>query len=49
MTEPPDPLTALSEAQRTQATQRLTIIRSALEDGVTRTQVASTHRISVRW
>ncbi len=53
MTEPPIPLTALSEAQRAQATQRLTIIRSALEDGVTQTQVASTHHISVstvrRW
>jgi putative transposase len=53
MTKPPLPLTALSEAQRAQATQRLTIIRSALEDGVTQTQVASTHHISVstvrRW
>src|SRR2546421_2886531 len=53
MTEPPIPLTALSEAQRAQATQRFTIIRSALEDGVTQTQVASTHNISVstvrRW
>ena len=53
MTEPPIPLTALSEAQRAQATQRFTIIRSALEDGVTQTRVASTHNISVstvrRW
>ncbi|EFH83671.1 helix-turn-helix domain-containing protein [Ktedonobacter racemifer] len=53
MTKPPIPLTALSEAQRAQATQRFTIIRSALEDGVTQTQVASTHNISVstvrRW
>ena len=53
MTEPPIPLTALSEAQRAQATQHFTIIRSALEDGVTQTQVASTHNISVstvrRW
>src|SRR5437762_11113133 len=53
MTEPPIPLTALSEAQRAQATQHFTIIRSALEDGVTQTQVASTHHISVstvrRW
>jgi putative transposase len=53
MTEPPVPLTALSEAQRAQATQRFTIIRSALEDGVTQTQVASTHNLSVstvrRW
>jgi putative transposase len=53
MTEPPDPLTALSEAQRAQATERFTIIRSALEDGVTQAQVACTHNISVstvrRW
>jgi DNA-binding NarL/FixJ family response regulator len=53
MTEPPVLLTALSEAQRAQATQRLTIIRSALEDGVTQTQVASPHHLSVstvrRW
>src|SRR5438477_11946740 len=52
MTEPPIPLTALSEVQRAQATQRFTIIRSALEDGVTQIQVASTHNISVstvRW
>jgi transposase-like protein len=53
MTELPIPLTALSEAQRAQATQRFTIIRSALEDGVTQTQVASAHNISVstvrRW
>jgi hypothetical protein len=47
MTELPIPLTALSEAQRAQATQRFTIIRSVLEDGVTQTQVASTHHISV--
>ncbi|GHO72342.1 hypothetical protein KSD_01130 [Ktedonobacter sp. SOSP1-85] len=53
MMEPPIPLTALSEAQRAQATQRFTIIRLALEDGVTQTQIASTHNISVstvrRW
>jgi transposase len=53
MKEPPIPLTAISEAQRAQATERFTIIRSALEDGVTQTQVASTHNISVstvrRW
>lgn len=53
MTAPPLPLTALSEAQRAQATQRLGIIRSALENGVTQTQVASTHHTSVstvrRW
>src|SRR5437588_2246191 len=53
MTESPIPLTALSKAQRAQATQHFTIIPSALEDGVTQTPVASTHHISVstvrRW
>jgi hypothetical protein len=35
MTEPPGPLTALSEDQRAQAHSHFTIIRPALEDGVT--------------
>src|SRR5437773_3584219 len=35
MTDPPVPLTALSEDQRAQAHSRLPIIRPALEDGVT--------------
>jgi putative transposase len=34
------PLTALSEAQRAQALERFTIIRPALEDGVSQAQVA---------
>ena len=45
MTEPPVLLTALSEAQREQAHTRFTIIRPALEDGVTQAQVARTHNI----
>lgn len=45
MTESPVPLTALSEAQRAQAQVRFTIIRPALEDGVTQAQVARTHHI----
>ena len=40
------PLTALSEAQRTQALERFAIIRPALEDGVTQAQVARTHQIA---
>ena len=40
------PLTALSEAQRTQALSRFAIIRLALEDGVTQAQVARTHQLS---
>lgn len=45
MTESPVPLTALSEDQRTQAHTRFTIIRPALEDGVTQAQVARTHNV----
>jgi putative transposase len=40
------PLTALSEAQRTQALERFAIIRPALEDGVTQAQVARSHQIA---
>jgi putative transposase len=46
MVEPPVPLTALSEDQRAQAHTRFTIIRPALEDGITQAQVARTHHIS---
>jgi putative transposase len=53
MTEPPVPLTALSEDQRAHAHSRLPIIRPALEDGVTQAQVARTHTITAstiqRW
>jgi putative transposase len=46
MTEPPIPLTALSEDQRAQAQTRFAIIRPALEDGVSQAQVARTHKIA---
>src|SRR5437763_13182573 len=46
MVKPLVPLTALSEDQRAQAHTRFTIIRPALEDGVTQAQVARTHNIS---
>ena len=39
------PLTSLTEAQRAQAVTRFTIIRPALEDGITQAQVARTHNI----
>lgn len=45
MTESPLPLTALSEAQRTQAHARFTIIRPALDEGVSQAQVARTHHL----
>ncbi len=45
MTEPPVPLTALSEAQKAQVHTRFTIIRPALEDDVTQSQVACTRNI----
>lgn len=41
MAEPFFPLTALSEAQRAQALERFTIIRPALEEGVSRAQVVN--------
>ena len=43
MPMPPIPLTALSEAQRTQANARFAIIRSTLEKGVTQVQVVRNH------
>ncbi len=46
MREPSLPLTALSEAQRAQALKRFTIIRPALEEGITQAQVARTHQIA---
>jgi len=39
------PLTALSEDQRTQAHRSFTIIRPALEDGITQAQVSRTQNI----
>ena len=44
MAEPFFPLTALSEAQRAQALERFTIIRPALEEGVSQAQVARTSK-----
>ena len=44
----PSPLTLLSEEQRTQALERFTIIRPALEKEITQTEVARTHQISLR-
>ncbi len=38
-------LTALSEDQRAQAQTRYVIIRPALEDGVSQSQVARTHNL----
>ena len=42
------PLTALSEAQRTQALERFSIIRPALEKEITQAQVARTYQITPR-
>jgi len=44
----PSPLTSLSEEQRTQALERFTIIRPALEKEITQAEVARTHQISLR-
>jgi putative transposase len=46
MVQTPLPLTALSEAQRTQAQQRYDIIRPALEKEISQAQVARTHDLS---
>jgi transposase-like protein len=45
MTQAALPLTALSEAQRTQALERLEIIRPALEKHVSQAQVARLHHL----
>ena len=45
MKESPVSLTALTEAQREQAEIRFSIIRPALEDGISQAQVARTHTI----
>ena len=45
MTKTALPLTDLSEAQRTQALERLEIIRPALEKHVSQAQVARTHHL----
>lgn len=45
MTQSSIPLTSLTEAQRAQAQKRFTIIRPALEDGITQAQVARPHNI----
>jgi putative transposase len=46
MAEPFFPLTALTEAQRAQALKRFTMIRPALEEGVSRAQVARTSQMA---
>ena len=46
-------LTTLSEAQRSQALERFAVLRSALEEGVSQTQIARDHQMSLstvqRW
>jgi len=44
----PAPLTSLSEAQRTQALERFTVIRPALEKEITQAEAARTHQVSLR-
>ena len=45
MAKPPRPLTALSDAQREQASARFAIVRPALEEGITQAQIARTHQL----
>jgi putative transposase len=53
MTEQPPLLSALSEAQRRQALERFVILRPALEEGVSQTQIARMHHLPLstvqRW
>jgi transposase-like protein len=53
MADPSSRLTALSEAERTQALECFTLLRPALEEGVSQAQIADTHKISLcavqRW
>lgn len=53
MGEPLIPLTTLSEAQRRQALERFAVLRPALEEGVSQTQIARDHQMSLstvqRW
>jgi putative transposase len=53
MGEPSIPLTTLSEAQRRQALERFAVLRPALEEGVSQTQIARDHQMSLstvqRW
>lgn len=53
MGEPSTRLTTLSEAQRRQALERFAVLRPALEEGVSQTQIACDHQVSLstvqRW
>ncbi|HEY6410232.1 MAG TPA: helix-turn-helix domain-containing protein [Ktedonobacteraceae bacterium] len=53
MTEQTSPLTALSEAKRTQAYARFAFLRPALEEGVSQAQIVRTHQMALstvqRW
>lgn len=53
MAQRPSSFTALSEAQRAQAAERLALIRPALEEGVSQVQLARLHHLSLstvqRW
>lgn len=53
MAKQPSSLTALSEAQQVQATERLALIRPALEEGISQAQIARVHQLSLstvqRW
>jgi putative transposase len=53
MAEQSTPLTTLSEAQRRQALERFAVLRPALEEGVSQTQIARDHQMALstvqRW
>jgi putative transposase len=48
MSDPPQALTTLTEAQRAEAMERFSLLRPALEDGVSQTEVARLHHLPLR-
>jgi putative transposase len=48
MSEIKEVLTALTEDQRELAMERFSLLKPALEDGVSQTQIAQIHRLSLR-
>src|SRR5260370_8203190 len=48
MTDVPPQLPALTEAQRIRALERFSMLRPALEDGISQTEIASNHDLPLR-
>jgi hypothetical protein len=48
MSDPPQALSILTEAQRALAMERFSLLRLALEEGVSQTEVAHLHHLPLR-